>query len=119
MNQAEVHASLARYWGKAHPSVTSGPDHHTVLGHSLDVAACAFVLVDRHPVLRRQLGADAGVARDAAAITYAAVCALHDVGKLDTRFQRKAPRTDASSARSRRPTPWFGSGSSGEGSAPW
>jgi CRISPR-associated endonuclease/helicase Cas3 len=90
--EIDIHASLARYWGKAHPDVTGGPDHHTVLGHSLDVAACAFVLVDRHPVLRRQLGASAQIPCELAAITCAAVCALHDVGKLDTRFQRKAPR---------------------------
>jgi CRISPR-associated endonuclease/helicase Cas3 len=92
MNESEIQSLLACYWGKAHPDVTSGPDHHTVLGHSLDVAACAFVLVDRHPVLRRQLGSGTGIEPEAVAITYAAVCVLHDVGKLDTRFQRKAPR---------------------------
>jgi CRISPR-associated endonuclease/helicase Cas3 len=92
MNESQIHTLLARYWGKAHPDVTGGPDHHTVLGHSLDVAACAFVLIDRHPVLRRQLGSGMAIDPDAVAITYAAVCALHDIGKLDTRFQRKAPR---------------------------
>lgn len=92
MNESEIQPLLARYWGKAHPDVKGGPDHHTVLGHSLDVAACAFVLVERHPVLCRQLGGGTGIDPGAVAITYAAVCALHDVGKLDTRFQRKAPR---------------------------
>jgi CRISPR-associated endonuclease/helicase Cas3 len=92
MNESDTHSLLARYWGKAHPDVTGGPDHHTVLGHSLDVAACAFVLVRQHPVLRRQLGRGTGIDPEAIAITYSAVCALHDVGKLDTRFQRKAPR---------------------------
>ncbi len=88
MNQTEIHELLARYWGKAKPPVTSGASHHTVLGHSLDVAACAFVLVKRHPTLRRQLGGTS-IGSEAVPITYAAVCALHDVGKLDTRFQRK------------------------------
>lgn len=91
-NESEIHSLLARYWGKAHPDVKGGPDHHTVLGHSLDVAACAYVLVHRHPVLRQQLGSGTGINPEAVAITFAAVCALHDVGKLDTRFQRKAPR---------------------------
>ncbi|MEI8257323.1 MAG: CRISPR-associated helicase Cas3', partial [Deltaproteobacteria bacterium] len=88
----ETHSLLARYWGKAQPDVVGGADHHTVLGHSMDVAACAFVLVDKHPTLRRQLGVSAQIDSEAVAISYAAVCALHDIGKLDTRFQRKAAR---------------------------
>jgi len=70
--------------------VTAGPNHHTVLGHSLDVAACAFILVDKHPVLRAQLSRSSGIAEEVVALTFASVCAIHDVGKLDTRFQRKA-----------------------------
>lgn len=83
---------LASYWGKAAPEMAAvGPNHHTVLGHSLDVAACSFMLVEQNPVLLRQLSTHSGVPADRVAITFAAVCALHDVGKLDTRFQRKAP----------------------------
>ncbi len=82
---------LARYWGKADPTLAAtGRDHHTVLGHSLDVAACAFVLVEHHPTLNAQLGRRSGLPEHAVASTFAAVCALHDIGKLDTRFQRKA-----------------------------
>ena len=85
-------ALLASYWGKADPKVAlHGHAHHTVLGHSLDVAACAFVLVDQHPALRAQFANCTGLAADAVAFTIAGVCALHDVGKFDTRFQRKAP----------------------------
>lgn len=83
---------LASYWGKADPqAATAGRDHHTVLGHSLDVAACAFVLVEQHATLRAQLSAGSGIAVENAPSTFAAVCALHDIGKFDTRFQRKAP----------------------------
>lgn len=92
MNPIESQSLLARYWGKADSALTNGGDHHTVLAHSLDVAACAFVLVDRHPVLRRQLGIATKVELKAVPITFAAMCALHDIGKFDTRFQRKAPR---------------------------
>jgi CRISPR-associated endonuclease/helicase Cas3 len=85
-------ALLASYWGKADPDLAAdGHGHHTVLGHSLDVAACAYVLVEQNPTLRAQLAASSGIARGAVAVTFAAACALHDVGKLDTRFQRKAP----------------------------
>jgi CRISPR-associated endonuclease/helicase Cas3 len=83
---------LASYWGKADPQMASkGPDHHTVLGHSLDVAACAFTLLKRNPVLEAQFAAQSGIPLQATALTFAAACALHDVGKIDTRFQRKAP----------------------------
>jgi CRISPR-associated endonuclease/helicase Cas3 len=89
---AETTALFARYWGKADPALAAvAPGHHTILGHSLDVAACAYVLVDRHPVLKRQLSRCSGIPEDAVALTFAAVCAIHDVGKFDTRFQRKAP----------------------------
>jgi CRISPR-associated endonuclease/helicase Cas3 len=67
-----------------------GLDHHTVLGHSLDVAACAFVLVEHNLVLRAQLSRGSGIGETSVALTFASVCAIHDVGKLDTRFQRKA-----------------------------
>lgn len=84
---------FASYWGKADPAVAerTGAAHHTVLGHSLDVAAVAFVLVEVHPVLRHAFASDAGIDVARAASTIAVICALHDVGKLDTRFQRKAP----------------------------
>jgi CRISPR-associated endonuclease/helicase Cas3 len=82
---------LASYWGKADPEMAlNGPDHHTVLGHSLDVAACAFVLVDHNRGLQRQFASATGIPANAVALTLAAVCGLHDVGKIDTRFQRKA-----------------------------
>ena len=89
----EHDAHLATYWGKADPAVAleSGSSHHTVLGHSLDVAACAYVLVERHDILKAQLADGTGLPVEFVGITVAAVCALHDVGKLDTRFQRKAP----------------------------
>lgn len=82
---------MAAYWGKANPSVPSEAGHHTVLAHSLDVAACAFTLLQKHEVVRTQIVDDSGLAPDTIAITIAAICALHDIGKLDTRFQRKAP----------------------------
>jgi hypothetical protein len=62
---------------------TRGHDHHTFLGHSPDVAACADILVERNPTLATQLSAFS--TRGAVALTLAAACALHYVGKLDTR----------------------------------
>jgi CRISPR-associated endonuclease/helicase Cas3 len=82
------HILISRYWGKADPARGG---HHTVLAHSMDVAACAFVLVERHPVLKSRLGRLMDIADEVSiAPTLAAVCALHDLGKVDTRFQVKA-----------------------------
>ena len=76
-------ALLASDWGKADPALAAnGADHHTVLGHSLDVAACAYTLVSRNPPLRAQLAVASGITDGAVAMTFAAVCALHDVGRL-------------------------------------
>jgi CRISPR-associated endonuclease/helicase Cas3 len=84
------HDLLRRYWGKANPAAGCGLDHHTVLGHSLDVAACAAVLIERHPALSAQVARASELPQAVVAHSFAAVCALHDLGKLDTRFQRKA-----------------------------
>jgi CRISPR-associated endonuclease/helicase Cas3 len=83
---------LSRYWGKADPAVaTEEADHHTVLGHSLDVAAVAYAIVRGSSLLSRALANCGELERDQVAVTVAAWCALHDIGKIDTRFQRKAP----------------------------
>jgi CRISPR-associated endonuclease/helicase Cas3 len=83
---------LARHWGKAAPEFgSSTAPYHTVLGHSLDVAACGFVLVDHHPVLRGKFAKASGLVESSTATTVAAICCLHDIGKLDVRFARKAP----------------------------
>ncbi len=83
---------LHGYWGKADPTAaTSGITFHTVLGHSLDVAACAFALLEDNPVLRDRIALMLQIEPETSNATVACVCALHDIGKLDTRFQRKAP----------------------------
>src|ERR1043165_1667951 len=89
-----AHDLLARYWGKADPEQARlGVSHHTVLGHCLDVAACAAALIDGNPVLRSHLCTALDVSATECALTVAAFVAIHDVGKLDTRFQRKSPET--------------------------
>jgi CRISPR-associated endonuclease/helicase Cas3 len=85
---------LARYWGKAAPEQARlGASHHTVFGHCLDVAACAVALIEGNPVLRTQLCTALGINVTECALTVAAFVAIHDVGKLDTRFQRKSAET--------------------------
>ncbi|MEW5738696.1 MAG: CRISPR-associated helicase Cas3' [Myxococcota bacterium] len=79
---------LEQYWAKADP-VLGG--HHPVLLHSLDVAACAAVLLRENSPLCERFARSTGLSTDAVVPTIASVVALHDIGKIDTRFQRKAP----------------------------
>jgi CRISPR-associated endonuclease/helicase Cas3 len=90
----EIAEALAQHWGKADPSQyeqSGGPNHHTVLGHCLDVAACGFILLSSHPILRRSIARASALSEAALPQTIAALCCLHDVGKFDVRFARKAP----------------------------
>lgn len=82
---------LATYWGKADPSAGGKASHHSVLSHCVDVAACAFTILERNTILKVRFAQTVGVNLASIAPTIAALCAIHDIGKLDTRFQRKAP----------------------------
>lgn len=77
------------YWGKADPK-EDGKFHFAIL-HFLDVAACAFALLSTDNVLRRKISTSLLINESAAPSTLAYFCALHDIGKLDFRFQMKAP----------------------------
>lgn len=77
-----------RYWGKADPAIGG---HHLAAFHCLDVAAVTEVMLERNAVLHRRLARWLALPDGTVAPTIAAICALHDVGKFDVRFQRKAP----------------------------
>jgi len=82
-----------RYWGKAKPDADSeGPAYHLLPYHCLDVAAVADVWWESSPSLRQQFihAIRAGSEQQAKAWVMFFV-ALHDLGKLDIRFQSKAP----------------------------
>jgi CRISPR-associated endonuclease/helicase Cas3 len=61
------------------------------LGHCIDVAACAFTIIEFNKILRARFAQAMGVDHAAVAPTMAALCSIHDIGKFDTRFQRKVP----------------------------
>jgi len=82
-----------RYWGKAKPDADSeGPAYHLLPYHCLDVAAVADVWWESSPSLRQQfihvIRADSEQQAKAWVMFFVA---LHDLGKLDIRFQSKAP----------------------------
>lgn len=84
------------YWGKAQ-SVTpnkggeSEIPWHLLPYHSLDVAACGYVMLAGNPYLRDRFSDILGVPTDAVAATVAALLALHDGGKWSESFQNLKP----------------------------
>lgn len=69
--------AIADFWGKARPKLEGGIGAHPLVAHSLDVAAVAVLMPQRHPsdIDPRILGF---------------LVSLHDVGKFSRPFQAKA-----------------------------
>ncbi len=79
-----------KYWGKADPKYPGVPKWHPLAYHCLDVAAVAAAWWDVSPVIRRVfLKAFNGNDSEVRAWVLFFV-ALHDIGKVDLRFQVKA-----------------------------
>ena len=80
---------LLHYWGK-----TQGNDYHPLPYHALDVAAVGLVWWEASPAIRRAFLqaflVDESQTRQLRAWLLFFL-ALHDLGKLDVRFQLKAP----------------------------
>jgi CRISPR-associated endonuclease/helicase Cas3 len=79
---------IASYWGKARP-VAEGAPFHLFACHSLDVIAVADQWLQLSPVLGRSLCAGQQPHIVRAWVRF--FVGLHDIGKLDARFQAKAP----------------------------
>lgn len=80
---------LYRYWGK-----TDGDRYHLLIYHTLDVAAVGAVWWDTSPAIRRAFLRAFRSEETQPHLLRAWVLfflALHDLGKLDVRFQLKAP----------------------------
>ncbi len=77
-----------KYWGKTD---RNDPEkYHLLPYHCLDVAAVAWVWWEQSPVIRKAFcRANGMAAREIKAWTHFFI-ALHDIGKFDLRFQRKA-----------------------------
>ena len=79
---------IFRYWGKARHTENSEFAYHPLPYHCLDVAAVASVWLDNSPVLRNRLLIETNSKVTKAWLLF--FIALHDLGKFDVRFQRKA-----------------------------
>ena len=84
--------SYYRYWGKAKKQPDSdGLDYHLLVYHSLDVAAVGYVWWHQSASLRCLFCTETGLDEKKAEALVLFFVALHDLGKLDVRFQLKAP----------------------------
>ncbi len=80
------------YWGKAKPA-TDDQDvrYHLLPYHSLDVAAVASQWWDQSAAIRRAFVSNIGISEKQAKAWVLFFVALHDLGKIDIRFQLKSP----------------------------
>lgn len=92
-------AGYGSYWGKALPEVQLGPLYHPFSYHSLDVVAVGLRWWEDSPSLRRAVLGSGGEDQTRAWVSF--FLALHDLGKLDQRFQKKAPHVVESVAPER------------------
>lgn len=80
------------YWGKARKEGVQGAPYHLLPYHCLDVAAVADAWWDASPALQR-IFVESSMVNDAQVKAWLLFfIALHDYGKLDMRFQLKAPK---------------------------
>lgn len=81
-----------KYWGKAKPEGEEGPAYHLLPYHCLDVAAVASCWWEHSKSLRQQFTQSMQLESEEHAKAWVLFfVALHDLGKLDIRFQAKAP----------------------------
>jgi CRISPR-associated endonuclease/helicase Cas3 len=88
--------SYFNYWGKADPTYQGEPKWHPLAYHCLDVAAAAAAWWDQSTAIPHAFASAFSVDKKHTSQLRAWVLfftALHDIGKLDVRFQLKSKET--------------------------
>ena len=80
-----------RYWGKAKKTDDGRYNFHPLYLHSLDVVAVAKAWWNYSPTIRRSFQREIQLPEEKALAYIQFFIALHDLGKLDMRFQNKVP----------------------------
>lgn len=77
------------YWGKAGSDASrSGPDHHLLACHGLDVAAVGWIYLQRSPAMLRWIRRRCGASSAEAVLQWLVFwLAVHDLGKFSISFQ--------------------------------
>lgn len=79
------------YWGKADEKYPGEPKWHPLVYHSLDVAACAQMLLSKHNDWLRKLSDFSGLSEKLLAEWIPFLLAVHDPGKFGNGFQNQRP----------------------------
>lgn len=82
---------IAGFWGKARPANQDGPTSHSIVHHSLDVAAVGAELVAHDRQRLRRISAAVGIEIDTLRSAIPFLLTLHDIGKYGRVFQAKSP----------------------------
>ena len=81
-------STMWRYWGKAKPAdATAGDRYHMLPFHSLDVAACGWVLLSDEYPWAEKLSESLGIPALQLRRLFTCFLALHDLGKFARGFQ--------------------------------
>ncbi len=87
MNQAQ-NSTMWRYWGKAKPAdANDGDRYHLLPFHSLDVAACGWVLMSDDYPWAKKISESLGIPAAQFRRIFTFFLALHDLGKFARGFQ--------------------------------
>lgn len=85
------HPSYYRYWGKSDRKYSSSSNWHLLPYHSLDVAACAFHLLDIFQPVTQNLCEYAEFPQELFKPWAVFFTATHDIGKFSYTFQNLIP----------------------------
>src|SRR4030088_1765536 len=83
--------SILEFWGKANPTNRVGSSSHSIVYHSLDVAAVTAELITRDLGRLARIASATGIEAPTLRSTLPFLVALHDIGKYARVFQSKSP----------------------------
>jgi CRISPR-associated endonuclease/helicase Cas3 len=84
-------STVVDFWGKASPTGQGGPTSHSIIYHSLDVAAAGSELIARDRQRLRRIAAAISIEAGALQSAIPFLLSLHDIGKYARVFQAKSP----------------------------
>jgi CRISPR-associated endonuclease/helicase Cas3 len=84
-------STVVDFWGKARLAGQGGPTSHSIIYHSLDVAAAGSELIARDRHRLRRIAAAISIETGTLRSTIPFLLSLHDIGKYARVFQAKSP----------------------------
>jgi CRISPR-associated helicase, Cas3 family len=82
MKEQEYSQNYYKYWGKAKNSDPKEPNYHLLVYHSLDVAACGWLLLSGDYPWVRQLARSLKICPEQLRRLFVFFLCLHDIGGI-------------------------------------